>query len=334
MGNGQKEHKIRPFGWRDVLLVQRLQASGQVLDYERALVDGLSPMRDALRAYLSLGAGCRRTVVLVGRDALAQYVRYKGSNWVRLTYLAPALTSPDHAERWIELLERLAASVGARGTYHIVAEASPDGPEMELLRRVGFGVLARQMLFRLASPASPGDDPPAPAGLRPWHSTDDWGVRLLYANTVPQLAQQIEAPADGILSPSRWSQRLVLERDGEVIACLATRRGRAGNGLRLLLHPEAEVYVEALIRHGLGTLVGGSPLPVYCRVRRYESWLRPPLEASGFELLFHTVLLVKHTVARVIAPEWNQRPLLEGRAEMTTPVTQAISLDIEKTGVD
>jgi hypothetical protein len=193
---------------------------------------------------------------------------------------------------------------------------------MELLQRVGFGVFTRQALLCLATPHRLPRDLPALAGLRPWRSTDDWGLRLLYANTVPQLAQHIEAPADNALISSRWPHRLVLERDGEVIAGLAARRGRVGSALRLLLHPQADVYVEALIRHGLESLADGPSQPVYCRVRRYESWLQAPLEASGFEPVARTVLLVKHTVARVMTPEWHRVPAVEGRAEITTPVAQ------------
>jgi hypothetical protein len=97
-----------------------------------------------------------------------------------------------------------------------------------------------------------------------------------------------------------------------------------GNALRLLLHPEADAHVEALIRHALATLADAPPLPVYCRVRRYESWLQAPLEASGFEPVSHTALLVKHTVVRVMTPEWQRLPAVEGQAEITTPIAQAL----------
>ena len=323
MDNGGYKHKVRFFDWRDLLLVQRLQGHGQSLDYEVSRVDGVFPLRDALHSYLLLGTGVRRTLVMLGAEAFAQYVCPKRSNRVHLTFLAPAPTNADYAERWVDLLEQLVATVGAQGTHHIVAEAQDDGPAMELLQRAGFGVLTRQKLFCLASHTPLAGDLPALPGLRPWQSEDGWGVRLLYANTVPQLAQQIEAPADNALNSSWWEQRLVLERDGEIIAGLATRRGRVGNALRLLLHPQADVYVEALIRRGLESLGDGPSQPVYCRVRRYESWLQAPLEACGFEPVAHTALLVKHTVARVMTPEWNRVPVVERRAEMTTPVSQA-----------
>jgi hypothetical protein len=328
MENGGNIHTIRFFDLRDLRLVQRLQGQGQVLDYEGAGVDGVFPLRDALYTYLLLGAGARRTVVMPGNDTFAQYDCSKGSNRVQLTYVAPAATSEEHAERWVRLLDQLVASAGAQGVHHIVAEASDDSSELELLQQAGFVVVTRQVLFCLESSSIRADDAPTVSGLRRWRSTDDWGLRLLYSNTVPQLAQQIEAPVDAAFISSRWQRRQVLEREGEIIASFATRRGRVGSALRLLLHPEADAYVEALIQQGLKTLTTGPPQPVYCRVRRYQSWLQAPLEASGFEMVARTALLVKHTVARVMTPEWQQIPAVERRPEMTTPVAQAT---IEKT---
>jgi hypothetical protein len=320
MENG--ENKVRFFDWRDLLLVQRIQGQGESLDYEVAQVDGVFPLRDALQNYLLLGNSSCRTLVMSGGDAFAQFICSKDSHHARLTYLAPAPSNAELAERWVFFLEQLVATLGAQGSHHIVAEAGDDGPVMELLQRAGFGVFTRQNLFCLASPPRLADTLPMLSGLRHWRSTDDWGLRVLYTNIVPQLAQQIEAPADNAFTSSRWQHRLVLEHKGEIIASLAARQGRVGSALRLLLHPEADVYVEALIRHGLELLADGPCQPVYCRVRRYESWLQAPLEACGFEPVAHTALLVKHTVARVMTPEWHRVPVVEGRAEMTTPFAQ------------
>jgi hypothetical protein len=323
MENGGSKQKIRGFDFRDLLLLQRLQTQGQALDYETARVDGVFPLRDALQNYLLLGSGSCQTLVLPGMDAFVQYVRPKGSNRVQLTYLAPVPASDERARLWVDLLEQLVATVGSQGVHHIVAEANADGPEIELLQQAGFGVFTRQILLRLACAPEFADGLPAVPGLRTWRSTDEWGVRLLYANTVPQMVQQIESSGDSAFFSSRWPHRWVLERDGEIIAGLAARRGRVGSAIRLLLHPEADVYVETLIRYGLGKVVGEESQPVYCRVRRYEGWLQAPLEASGFQPMARTALLVKHTVARVMTPEWQRVRMSEGQAEITTPVPQA-----------
>lgn len=321
MSNGQNKAKIHSFGWRDLLLIQRLQERGQVLDYERAYVDGIHPLRDAVQSYLLFGMDSRHTLVMPGH-AFVQVMHHKGSRRVRLTYLAPEPGVAENLDLIVEMLEQVIAAMGQQNIYHIVAEAQHDGPELEPMKRAGFGVFTRQMLFRLPADGLPqGDLAPFP-GLRPWRATDDWGVRMLYANTVPQMAQQIEAPVDDVLNASLWSSRLVLEQEGETLAYLAVRQGRMGHALRLLLHPEADVHAEVLVRHGLAQLAQAAPQAVYCRVRRYEGWLRAPLEASGFELAFRTVLLVKHTVARVMTPAWNQIPV-ENQAKLTTPVAHA-----------
>jgi hypothetical protein len=321
MHNGNNKSKIRSFSWRDLLLIQRLQERGQVLDFERAHVDGIYPLRDAVQSYLLFGMGSRHTLVLSG-NAFAQMVCHKDSRRVRLTYLAPAPSRTDNLDLVVEMLEQLVTAVGRQDIHHIVTEAQHNGPELEPMKRAGFGIFTRQMLFRLPVDRLPdGELPPLP-GLRPWRSTDDWGVRLLYANTVPQIAQQIEAPVDDVLNPSLWSSRLVLEQKGEILAYLAVRQGRIGHAIRLLLHPEADIHAAVLVRHGVAKLAEASPLAVYCRVRRYESWLRAPLEASGFELASRTVLLVKHTVARVMTPAWNQIAM-ESQAKLTTPATHA-----------
>ncbi len=332
MDNGPNKHKIRPFDWRDLLLLQRLQGQGQILDYKRAGVDGIFPLRDALHNYLPLWGGARRTLVIAGKNAFVQYICHKDSKRVRLTYLVPE--PAQDADCWIDLLEQLTEAVGKQGMYHIVTEARHDGPELELLQRIGFGVFTRQVLCRRESPLLKSAPPPL-AGLRPWRSTDDWGLRLLHTNVVPQLAQQIEAPVADALAPSRWPQRLVLERDGEILACLVGRVGRVGSALRLLINPQASAHAEALIQHGLATLNRAPEQPVYCRVRRYANWLQAPLEACGFEPLTSTLLLVKHTVARVITPAWNRLPLVEGQTEMTTPIVSNFqTLDTEQSGVD
>jgi hypothetical protein len=314
------QNKIRFFDLRDLRLVQRLQRSGQVLDYEGASVDGVFPLRDALHAYLSLSGTTCQTLVLTGKDAFVQYTSTPDARLVRLCLVAPALTRADYADLWVDLLEQAMVTVGAQGIHHVVAEAQDGSPEIEVLQRIGFGVFARQQLFRLPGPVSPSSESAPPAGLRTWRSTDEWGLRLLYTNTVPQLVQQIEAPIENAFASSRWLQRWVLERDGEILAGVSIRRGRAGNALRLLLHPQVDVHAEALIRHALAVLSQRSSRPIYCRVRRYESWLQASLEACGMESAACTALLVKHTVNRVLAPEWNRLPVVEGRVEMTSPL--------------
>src|SRR5512133_4382530 len=58
--------QIRPFDIRDVGLVQRISPIGRPLAYEPVAVHGLSPLREAMRAYVS--AGRDHAVALIRRD--------------------------------------------------------------------------------------------------------------------------------------------------------------------------------------------------------------------------------------------------------------------------
>jgi hypothetical protein len=58
---------IRPFDIRDVSVIQRLTALARPLACELVAVDGVNPLRDAIRSYLA--GGRDHAVVLVERDA-------------------------------------------------------------------------------------------------------------------------------------------------------------------------------------------------------------------------------------------------------------------------
>lgn len=314
--------RVRPFYWRDLRWVRRLQSQGQVLDYERALVDGLHPLREALWAYLLLGARGPRTMVAScapGRSAFVQF-HYQSEERVRLSYLAPAPSDEAAVECWVGLLEGLTAAVGGPGAFHFLAEARQDGPEMETLQRAGFSVFARQELFRLDRLREPLPLPDESPELRPWRPSDNWAMRLLYTNTVPHLVQRIEPPTVVGERRSPWRRGFVLEEGAELLAFAAVRRGRRGNALHFLLHPEADVYAEPLIRQGLTALAETLNRPTYCWVRRYQGCLWEPLERVGFERVGQMALLVKHTVVRVASPAWKPVPVAESRAKMTTPL--------------
>ncbi len=319
----QNQSKIRPFSWRDLPRLRRLQTQGVALDYERALIHGVYPLREALLAYLSLGARGARTMMMSGEATHAAFVqfRYQSEERVRLSYLSPAPADEHLADGWVELLDGLTAAIGGPGAHHFVAEARQDGPELEILQRAGFGTFARQELFRLAQPQGRGAESTLPAELRPWRPSDNWGIRLLYANTVPHLVQRIEPPTVVAEGGKRRRQGFVLEKEGEIQAFVAVRRGRRASAMRFLLHPKADSYAEALIQRGVTALAKSSDQPVYCWVRRYQGCLGRPLERAGFERIERMVSLVKHTVAWVKSPAWKPVPVVESQVRMTTPYT-------------
>ncbi len=302
---------IRPFDWRDLDLVRRLRDHGHVLDYERALLEGVSPLRQALIGYLTLGSWGMQTLVLP-RRAFAQLTHQPGASRAHLCYL-----SVSTQEDWLPLLEGIVAYLGRRGAHRLVVEAPEGGEVIEHLQRAGFALYTYQQIYRLDRP-SVGLQARRLPGLRPYRAADRWAVRSFYINLVPPLVRQAEGTWNG-LQPDRWHDALVLEQGQEIIAHLAVRRGRLGHALYLMLHPQADRYVDLLLAHGLAALRNAPDRPIYCRVRRYQGGLDGALRQAGFEPLLTTAVLVRHTVARIVEPAWAHTLGLETPTEMSTP---------------
>jgi hypothetical protein len=243
------------------------------------------------RGALPAGSDQRRGVaqLQVRRDATRGYI----------TFVAPLLSTSDVAsDTWVELLEYVGATAGRAGVHHLVAEAPEDGDEVEVLRRAGFVVYLRQDILRL--------DParrlaPVTGALRPCEDIDAWPVQQLYFNTAPRLAHLAEGPpqagrVDGV-------HGYVYEDEDSLAAYVELRRGPRGAWFSLLVHPNAESLAPQITGQALGQLGPAWDKPIYCGVRRYQEWLRRPLESLGFEPSGSSVLTVKHLVAHVAQPE-------------------------------
>ena len=65
-----------------------------------------------------------------------------------------------------------------------------------------------------------------------------------------------------------------------------------------------------MLQYALHRLSKRKRAPVYCTVRAYQSWVLPVLDELGFSHITSTVLMVRHTAARVHQPVWSpcQRP--------------------------
>ncbi|RMF36041.1 MAG: hypothetical protein D6759_04055 [Chloroflexi bacterium] len=310
---------IRPFDWRDLNLVRRLQDQGHVLNYEQALLEGAFPLRQALIGYLTLGSWGMQTLVLP-RRGFVQLTCQPDANRAYLCYLS--VSTP---EDWLPLLEGTVAYLGRHGIHRLVVEAPEGGEAIGHLQRAGFALYAHQQIYRLDRPPA-GLQVGTLPGLRPYRAADRWAVRSFYINLVPPLVRQAEGMWNG-LQPDRWHAALVLEQEQEIIAHLAVRRGRLGHALHLMLHPQADHHADLLLAHGLAVLRNAPDRPIYCRVRRYQGGLDGALRQVGFEPLLTTAVLVRHTVARVIEPAWARTPGLETPTEVSTPSVPIHSVD-------
>ncbi|HLF29190.1 MAG TPA: hypothetical protein VJG32_22915 [Anaerolineae bacterium] len=314
---------IRPFDLRDVALVAQLESQGVPLNAELALTQKPRPLQSALASFFSWHSRGVRTYVCRGAllnqteksEGLVQIKPRRGTARGYVTFVAPTLaTGAGVDETWIQLLAYAGQEAAGLGLHHLIAEAPEDGDEVEVLRRAGFAVYLRQDILRLHPARRPqvhGD------GLRRCEEIDVWPVQQLYFNTAPRLAHLAEGLPQ--VGQPRARGYVYYEKD-ELAAYVEARRGSHGAWFGLLVHPDAEARAAHILSEALAGLGETWDRPIFCGVRRYQEWLRRPLESLGFEPYAASVLMVKHLVAPIAAePEPALAHALEVRAKVTQP---------------
>jgi hypothetical protein len=316
---------IRPFDLRDVALVSQIEHQGTPLYAELALTRHPRPLQSALAGFFSLnGRGLRTYVLREDNDGsslngLIQIRQRSGQHGV-LAYVTPRLQAePRAADVWCRLLDYAADQAGRSGIQHLVAEAPEDSEAIEVLQRAGYAIYLRQDILRLLRTRLSLSAEPL---LRPYEARDEWGVQQLYSNTAPRLVQQAEGLSR--IHRSGATRGYVLEDQMEIVAYLQVRRGPDGAWFNVFVHPRAESRASDVIQYGLSLFGSNWNAPIYCCVRRYQEWLRRPLESLGFEHFGSSVVMVKHLVSLVHEPELELAALhaLEGRVKVATHMTQ------------
>lgn len=319
---------VRAFDLRDLALVRRLSERGVSLHAETALSDNLYPLRGALTGML-LGGDLVTLVVKPENGEVPGFLQLKvdpGNQHAHLLYVSPACTSEtgpyavegpsptsQKSHTWLSLLDQAVVEAGQRGIHSIVAEVDELGGALPLLRRAGFAVYTRQDIWGLeAKDYAPGAE--RQNRLERQRQIDEWDVQLLYANTVPRLVQLVE-PSPELMRGERW----VWRDGGELAAFVHVYRGPVATWVRFFIHPNADA--EELIAATLEVNPPREGHPVYCCVRRYESWRPSVLERSGFQLWGSQAVMVKHTVHHIVKPLSEMTPVFESqRIPVSSPM--------------
>ncbi len=335
---------IRPFDLRDVGIVQRLVSHARPLACELVAVDGISPLREAMRAYMS--GGRDHAVVLVERDSkhnldafglmrvLPEQNNHDNHNdpadgspqqrRAALVLMSPHAQSEEMVEAWMYLAQEFASEAAQRGVHHIVAEAPEAGGEAESLHGAGFVPLIPQDVFKLAGRLVAPPAPELPASMREQTKDDEPFIRALHMRSAPKMTYQAELTFDLLRGALRAEKGIVLERQNEMIGHVSVRQGRRGYGMHIQFRQEAEEDAQIMLQYALSRLAQRGRLPVYVTVRQYQSWLLPILGRLGFVHMTSTLLLMRHTAARVHQPVWSASPEL---AAARKPTSASINLE-------
>ena len=311
---------IRPFNLRDLPLVHRLSELGVSLHTESALTKNLHPTRGAL---FSLVGGDFPTYVWKSdKNGLAGFIQLfldEENVHAHILYLSstsdgqvvadPNGTAVSGAESvngerpyqvnenaWLPLLDQAVVEAGQRGIHSLVAEVDELSDELPVLRRAGFVVYTRQDIWVLADGEMAQADKDTNI-LRPRQADDDWDIQLLYANTVPRLVQLVE-PMPPLHDGAGW----VHHEENELAAFVHVHVGPVATWMRLFIHPSAEAQADQIITAVVQQNPAAATRPIYCCVRRYQSWVQSALERSGFSLWGSQAVMVKHIVQKAAKP--------------------------------
>lgn len=288
---------IRPFHLRDLTLVHRLAERGMVLQTQTALTGVPRPTR---RALLHMLVGGRYLTYIWKSDrgkasAFAQMCWREGdvSAYIMNIGLESSKPSADsdeieYATEWLGLLDEFVKEAGRLGIHNLVAEAPEGSNELEILRRAGFAIYTRQDVWVFDRVVLDKGD----ITLSPKQKIDEWDINILYSNSVPGLIHSVE-PTPPSHSGQNWILR---ENNGELVAYLHVHSGSAASWMQLFIHPNAQTKPKEIVRTALGLIEPSPNHPVYCCVRRYQSWLQNALETTGFQPWGSQAVLVKQIV--------------------------------------
>jgi hypothetical protein len=245
---------------------------------------------------------------------MGQITYAPGAPFARLAFLAPnvALRSPSLTD----LVEQLAFLAGELGAFNLLAEIDEHAAAIEVLRETGFGVYARQRIWRLKTTANLAK-PEIP--WRAAASQDVFAAQALYHNLVPGLVQQVEPLSKKLI------HGLVCENNGQLIGYANLKSGSHGIWAQPFIHPDVEP-VDARLGDMLKSIPDQRSRALYICVRSYQSWLENSLTTFGAEPGPMQAVLVKRLAVQHKAKRPFTLPAVEGQPEISAPIAHSKSV--------
>jgi len=208
------------------------------------------------------------------------------------------------------LLDHFCSQAVVAGARRVFMETPSGVRGAEIGRRTSFERYSSAQLYHLPAGAPRADGPVLEARARARH--DSQGLFQLYLAAVPRRTRSAEATTleewlalarkrerwPRVLSRRR--QELVWSGPGGVNAWAEAVVGRGSQYLELLVHPDREADLDAILCYALQRT---SPRrPVYARARDFQPALASALERAGFRPVCDVDIYVKQLAARARLP--------------------------------
>lgn len=308
---------IRPFDIRELGVVQRLCASGRVLAFELAAVEGFSPLRELARAYMSPPHELSSALVWTPDDAHGTpaavslmrvfHAPVTGEHRPRVAVIgliAPAADSHERVEAWAELAAGQCQVAGDCGAGHTLAEVAEDSGEADALRLAGFVPWVHQDIVKVAGHLR------APVGESPLlreasGDADELTIRLLTQRLTPKPLQRADVGLDVNRLAHRPTTTWLATEAGEAQGWVACYVGRRATALRMLFRPDHEALAQAALSHALARLRPRLQRPLYAIIPGFASWQLPLFDGHGFGHVTSHALMLRSNVASARQPVWS-----------------------------
>ena len=276
---------------RDLPVMLRLKQNAIVLDSELGLIEDARGQNSALLSSIVFPRGLHSLLGHIdGQDVVGQFRHRQGDANAHLVYLAPTLAEDEDDTIWLHMLDAMAEQAGRNGAHTLVGEIELSHRLFESMRRAGYAVYSRQVIWRRGA-LEPGFEAPDTT-IAVETDADELGISALLACTIPRILQTV-------LEPSAEMSGLVYRKEGQVEAYLAYSEGRHGVYLMPYVHPEVLSEAADIVAAALVKIERCRKLPVYICVRGYQGWLENGMRDLGFNPWLEQAVLVKHLTAGV-----------------------------------
>jgi len=307
---------VNPVSWRDLPWLYRMRRRMLILDSRRAYTNTPLSLQNILLSDLLIDNNSCTLVASSGglraQRIVGQFHHRGGHRHARLAFLGPEERL--YGQEALGLLDELIRSSGERGAHMLIAEVDEKCAALDLLRRSGFAVYARQCIWK--SGPEHGLTPAAPSLWRTAVPSDLAAMQVLYTHLVPPMVQQVEP------KPFTNGQFWVHWKGQELLAILEVIRGPLGVRLQPYFHPAVRM-IEDLLLQVLQQYLPLGNIPAYVCIRSYQGGFSAPLESLGFVPWSDQAVMVRRLTAAVAQRALKALPALEGtQAEPSAPMSR------------
>jgi len=271
------------------------------------------PLETALEQWFSFATGRHTWISIKGATlrGLAS-ARRRGSRaaW-ELDCLIDAAEDDDTV--LTSLLDQVTTDAGRAGAEKVFVRVETGSPVIATATRCGFSPYLAESLFAARDPVAQAADP-RKLKLRRWSKTDGPAAFRLYNRWAPEPVRRVEAAtfrewqnARERVSPGRSPQQSILDVDDQMVGWLRTAADGEIGRFDLMVDPDQEGAMDALIDGALVRFQEQSRL--FTLAPLYSSGLISRLEERGFVEQGQYTVLARRTTKAVELPKLAPAPI-------------------------